>query len=176
MTQSPQSEQALENALIEQLGTLGYSFVSIPDEAALKANLKTQLEKHNQTTFSDFEFQQIMHHLDKGNVFERAKILRDKMCLSRDNGETFYLNFMEMGEWCQNEYQVTNQVTIEGSYKNRYDVTLLVNGLPLVQIELNGVDWNSKKHSTKSIVISDILSEQAMVCFSMCSSLLSAMA
>ena len=133
---SAQSEQALENALIEQLGTLGYEFVSIPDEVALKSNLKAQLEKHNQTTFSDAEFQQIMHHLDKGNVFERAKTLRDKMCLTRDNGESFYLNFMEQDEWCQNEYQVTNQVTIEGSYKNRYDVTLLVNGLPLVQIEL----------------------------------------
>jgi len=131
-----QSEQALENALIEQLGTRGYEFVSIPDEDALKSNLKAQLEKHNNTTFSDAEFQQIMHHLDKGNVFERAKILRDKMCLARDNGESFYLNFMEQQEWCQNEYQVTNQVTIEGSYKNRYDVTLLVNGLPLVQIEL----------------------------------------
>ncbi|MDQ7059256.1 MAG: type I restriction endonuclease subunit R [Ghiorsea sp.] len=135
MTQT-QSEQALENALIEQLGTLGYEFVYIPDETALKSNLKAQLEKHNNTTFSDTEFQQIMHHLDKGNVFERAKTLRDKMCLTRDNGDTSYLNFMEQDEWCQNEYQVTNQVTIEGSYKNRYDVTLLVNGLPLVQIEL----------------------------------------
>jgi len=132
----PQSEKALEEALIKQLGTLGYEYVDIPDEMALRANLKAQLEKHNQTTFSDAEFKQILHHLDKGNVFERAKTLRDKMCLTRDNGETFYLNFMEMDEWCQNEYQVTNQVTIEGSYKNRYDVTLLVNGLPLVQIEL----------------------------------------
>jgi type I restriction enzyme R subunit len=136
VNKAPQSEQALENALIEQLGTLGYEYVSIPDEDALRSNLKVQLEKHNQTTFSDTEFQQIMHHLDKGNVFERAKTLRDKMCLTRDNGESFYLNFMEQDEWCQNEYQVTNQVTIEGSYKNRYDVTLLVNGLPLVQIEL----------------------------------------
>jgi len=133
---APQSEQALEDSLIGQLGTLGYNYVPIPDEVALKANLKAQLEKHNHATFSDAEFQQILNHLDKGTVFERAKILRDKMCLTRDNGETFYLNFLEQQEWCQNEYQVTNQVTIEGSYKNRYDVTLLVNGLPLVQIEL----------------------------------------
>jgi len=135
-SKAPQSEQALENALIEQLGTLGYDYVSIPDEMALRANLKAQLEKHNKITFSDAEFKQILNHLDKGNVFERAKILRDKMCLTRDNGDSFYLNFLEQEEWCQNEYQVTNQVTIEGSYKNRYDVTLLVNGLPLLQIEL----------------------------------------
>jgi len=132
----PQSEQALEDALIEQLGTLGWNFVSIPDEEALKANLKAQLEKHHETRFSDAEFTQILNHLDRGNVFERAKTLRDKMCLTRDDGEKLYLNFMEQQEWCQNEYQVTHQVTIEGSYKNRYDVTLLVNGLPLVQIEL----------------------------------------
>ncbi|MDQ6961919.1 MAG: type I restriction endonuclease subunit R [Mariprofundaceae bacterium] len=133
---APQSEQLLENALIAQLGTLGYAFVAIPNEVALKANLKSQLEKHHKTTFSDAEFQKILHHLDKGNVFARAKTLRDQMCLSRDNGESFYLNFMTQNEWCQNEYQVTHQITIEGSYQNRYDVTLLVNGLPLVQIEL----------------------------------------
>ncbi|MDQ6954934.1 MAG: type I restriction endonuclease subunit R, partial [Mariprofundaceae bacterium] len=132
----PQSEQALEDALIEQLETLGYDYVCLPDGVAVKSNLKAQLEKHNQTTFSDTEFKQILNHLDKGNVFERAKILRDKMCLTRDNGESFYLNFLEQQEWCQNEYQVSNQITIEGSYKNRYDITLLVNGLPLVQIEL----------------------------------------
>jgi hypothetical protein len=56
-----QSEQALEGALIKQPGTLGYSDVSVPDEAALKANLKTRLEKHNETTFSDSEFQKILH-------------------------------------------------------------------------------------------------------------------
>ncbi len=132
----PQSEQALEEALMAQLGTLGWSFVAVPDEAALTRNLKAQLEKHNNTIFSDAEFRQILNHLDRGNVFERAKILRDKMCLTRDNGDSFYLNFMKTDEWCRNEYQVTHQLTIGGSYKNRYDVTLLVNGLPLVQIEL----------------------------------------
>jgi len=137
MTQAnTQSEQALEDALIEQLETLGYDYVCLPDEVAVKSNLKSQLEKHNKTTFSEAEFKQILNHLDKGNVFERAKILRDQMCLTRDDGESFYLNFLEQQEWCQNEYQVSNQITIEGSYKNRYDVTLLVNGLPLVQIEL----------------------------------------
>ncbi len=136
MSKSPQSEQALEDALIEQLETLGYDYVCLPDEVAVKSNLKSQLEKHNKTVFSEAEFKQILNHLDKGNVFECAKILRDKMCLTRDNGESFYLNFLEQQEWCQNEYQVSNQITIEGSYKNRYDITLLVNGLPLVQIEL----------------------------------------
>lgn len=131
-----QSEQALENTLVKQLKTLGYSFAKISDEAELLANLKTQLEKHNTTNFSDQEFNRIVNHLNKGSIFDRAKILRDKFNLLKDDGTNQYIEFINMEHWCQNEYQVTNQVTIEGSYKNRYDVTLLVNGLPLIQIEL----------------------------------------
>lgn len=131
-----QSEQVLEDTLVEQLGSLGYSFAQITDEAALLTNLKTQLEKHNNQAFSKNEFAKILNHLNKGNIFDRAKILRDRFQLTKDDGKSTYIEFLNMDHWCQNEYQVTNQVTIEGSYKNRYDVTLLVNGIPLVQIEL----------------------------------------
>jgi len=131
-----QSEQALEDNLVDQLQGLGYSFVPIVDEAALLANLKTQIEKHNTASFSDTEFNRILNHLNKGSIFDRAKILRDKFNLTKDDGTNQYIEFINMEHWCQNEYQVTNQVTIEGSYKNRYDVTLLINGLPLIQIEL----------------------------------------
>ncbi|MEO0845321.1 MAG: type I restriction endonuclease subunit R [Cyanobacteria bacterium J06648_1] len=131
-----QSEQELELDLIQRLKGLGYEPVQIRDSKELKANFKTQLEKHNKTQFSDLEFASILNHLDKGNVFDRAKRLRDKMELNRDDGTTFYLEFLNTEHWCQNEYQVTHQVTNQGKYKNRYDVTLLINGLPLVQIEL----------------------------------------
>ena len=131
-----QSEQELEQNLIQRLTGLGYEPVTISNAAALTANLKTQLEKHNGIKLSDPEFKSILNHLDKGNVFDRAKRLRDKMELSRDDGTTFYLEFLNTEHWCQNQYQVTNQVTQQGNYKNRYDVTLLINGLPLVQIEL----------------------------------------
>lgn len=131
-----QSEAVLEANLITQLTALGYEKVTIRDEASLLANLKTQLEKHNKTTLSDTEFDRILNHLNKGNVFEKAKILRDKFALLKDDGETTYIEFMDTEHWCQNLFQVTQQVTIEGKYKNRYDVTLLINGLPLVQIEL----------------------------------------
>ncbi len=133
---SYQSEQALEDNLVKQLQTLGYNFVKIGDEKELLANLKAQLEKHNKTTFSYTEFNKILNHLNKGSIFDRAKILRDRFNLIKDDGKNQYIEFINMEHWCQNEYQVTNQVTIEGSYKNRYDVTLLVNGLPLIQIEL----------------------------------------
>ena len=58
------------------------------------------------------------------------------MQLIRDDGSVEWIRFIDMDFWCQNEFQVTNQITIEGAYENRYDVTLLINGLPLVQIEL----------------------------------------
>lgn len=131
-----QPEQVLESNLIKQLTGLGYELVLIKDEAALIANLKRQLERHNQTTFTDKEFAKILNHLGKGNVFERAKVLRDKFVLERENGEKTYLEFMQLEHWCQNQFQVAQQTSMEGTYKNRYDVTLLINGLPLVQIEL----------------------------------------
>lgn len=133
---STQPEQVLENQLVEQLSTIGYTKVSIPDEAALLANLKAQLEKHNNITFTTKEFERVLNILSKGSVFEKAKTLREKQHIVRDNGDNLYFEFLNTEHWCQNQYQVTNQVTMEGSYKNRYDVTLLVNGLPLVQIEL----------------------------------------
>lgn len=131
-----QSEQILEDNLVKQLGTLGYEFVSIRNEADLLANLKGQLEKHNGVTLSKGEFDKVLNHLNKGNSFDRAKLLRDRFQLTRDNGENLYLEFLNLEHWCQNQYQVTQQVSMEGTYKNRYDVTLLINGLPLVQIEL----------------------------------------
>ena len=133
---STQPEQVLENQLIEQLSNIGYTKVSIPDEATLLANLKSQLEKHNNIVFTTKEFERVLNILSKGSVFEKAKTLREKQHIVRDNGDNLYFEFLNTEHWCQNQYQVTNQVTIEGSYKNRYDVTLLVNGLPLVQVEL----------------------------------------
>ncbi len=131
-----QTEAELEQKLIDRLTGLGYEAVTLRNTEDITANLKTQLEKHNGIQLSTTEFKSILNHLDKGNVFDRAKRLRDKMELSRDNGSTFYLEFLNTEHWCQNQYQVTNQVTQQGKYKNRYDVTLLINGLPLVQIEL----------------------------------------
>ncbi|MFK7100948.1 type I restriction endonuclease subunit R [Flavobacterium oreochromis] len=132
-----QSEQILELNLINQLSANGYENVVIKDENDLIVNLKKQLEKHNNKKFSDADFKQILNHLSKSNnIFEKALLLRDKFAFKNDNNELVYVEFINMDFWCQNQYQVTNQITVEGSYKNRYDVTILINGLPLVQIEL----------------------------------------
>ena len=131
-----QSEQILEETLVKQLETLGYEPVKIRNEDELVANLKRQLEIHNELTLSDKEFAKILNHLNKGNVFDRAKTLRDRFQFTRDNGESAYIEFLNLEHWCQNQYQITQQVNMKGKYKNRYDVTLLINGFPLVQIEL----------------------------------------
>lgn len=131
-----QSELVLEEQLVGQLQKLGYGLVYLKDENELISNLKSQLEKHNNIQFSDKEFERVMNILSKGSVFEKAKSMREKQHIVRDNGDNLYFEFINTEHWCQNQFQVTHQVTMEGSYKNRYDVTLLINGLPMVQIEL----------------------------------------
>ena len=131
-----QSEAVLEEQLIAQLQKLGYSFVSLKDEASILSNLKNQLEKHNKISFTKTEFERVLNILNKGSVFEKSKTLREKQHIIRDNGDNLYFEFINTDFWCQNQFQVTNQVSQEGKYKNRYDVTILINGLPLVQIEL----------------------------------------
>lgn len=134
MTKQP--EQILENILVDQLKELGYEKIVITQESDLIHNLKSQLEKHNKTTLSEAEFAQILNQLSKGNVFEKAKILRDKAQYVKDNGETGYIEFINQIHWCKNQFQVTQQITQKGKFVNRYDVTLLINGIPMVQIEL----------------------------------------
>lgn len=131
-----QSEAVLENKVIKQLRGLGYASVTIPDGDALVSNLQSQLEVFNETTFTAKEFDAILNHLAKGSVFEKAKTLRDRFQLTKEDGTWFYVRFFNAEDNSRNLFQVTNQISLEGSYKNRFDVTLLVNGLPLVQIEL----------------------------------------
>ena len=131
-----QSEAELENKLIAQLKGLNYDTIVIPTEEDLLINLKSQLEVFNTTKFTDREFDKIINHLSKGNIFAKAQTLRDRYNLTRDDDTTQYIRFFDDQNSEANLYQVTNQVTIQGKYENRYDVTLLVNGLPLVQIEL----------------------------------------
>ena len=141
---SVQSEAALENGLIDTLQKMNYEYVHIEEEKNLSANFKRQLEKHNKkkleelgrTEFTESEFEKILIYLEGGTRFEKAKKLRDLFPLELENGERLWVEFLNRTHWCQNEFQVSNQITVEGRKKCRYDVTILINGLPLVQIEL----------------------------------------
>ena len=139
-----QSEAALENGLIATLQQMNYEYVQIEEEKNLRTNFKSQLEKHNRkrleeigrTEFTEAEFEKILIYLEGGTRFEKAKKLRDLFPLELDNGERLWVEFLNRTHWCQNEFQVSHQITAEGRKKCRYDVTILINGLPLVQIEL----------------------------------------
>lgn len=139
-----QSEAALEAGLIEALQKMNYEYVQIEEETNLKSNFKKQLEIHNKKALAeigrehltDGEFEKVLIHLEGGTRFEKAKKLRDLFPLETEDGQRVWLQFLNKKNWCQNEFQVSNQITVEGRKKCRYDVTILINGLPLVQIEL----------------------------------------
>lgn len=155
---SRKSEYEVENLFIDRLESIGYTYLELNNYDDVLANFRRQLaifnkekliEKKGEAVFSDAEFDRIMIHVDNHTVYESAKILRDKYVLQLDNGETVYLDFFS-SDTDRNIYQVTHQVTMDKAhkddvvYKNRYDVTVLINGLPVVQIELKrpGVEIN----------------------------------
>lgn len=136
-----QSEAQLERQLLDELKAIGYSEIFINDEIKLFNNFRKQLYLHNQRVmqskpFSDKEFEKVLLWLEGKSVFASAKLLRDKMPLERDDNKKIDIEFLDSKAWCKNIFQITSQTTIQGVYSNRYDVTILVNGLPLVQIEL----------------------------------------
>ena len=156
-----QSEAELENLLIKQLVEEGYEEIEVGDYDALLSNFRQQLgvfnkEKLGGVPFTDKEWERLLNYMLGHSVFESAKILRDKYVLERDDGSRVYVSFIDE-DHTKNIYQVTHQTTVVGKYVNRYDVTLLCNGIPIVQIELKrrGMDLREainqimryKKHS-----------------------------
>lgn len=135
-----QSEAQLEEQLIQRLKNQDYELINIPDYDALIENFKNQFTILNKDKLSkpltDKEWERIFNEVLGKSVFQSAKILRDKICIKREDESDLYLQLLETVDISKNIFQVTHQTTVVGKYSNRYDVTLLVNGLPLVQIEL----------------------------------------
>lgn len=152
------SEYEVESKFIERLESLGYEYIELNNYSDVLENFKNKITEFNadkiisakgEAKLSDQEFNRIMIHIDNKSVYESAKVLRDKFILDLDNGKTVYLDFFSSNT-DRNIYQVSHQITMDPEhkddvdYKNRYDVTILINGLPLVQIELKrpGVEIN----------------------------------
>ena len=142
-----QSEAALEKAFIKQLQAQAYEYLPITSEAELVANLRRQLEKLNDMTFSDAEWETFFSTCIAGNndgiIEKTTRIQEDHIqILKRDDGSTKNIYLIDKQRIHNNSLQVVNQYEAVGNYANRYDVTVLVNGLPLVHIELKrrGVD------------------------------------
>lgn len=163
---SYQSEAKLEEKLMSQLVDMGYQKIIIEDEEALHSNFRKivnrrNIERLNGVELSDKEFERLLLIINGKSIFESAKILRDKHVLTRDDNTKVYIELFDIVKWCKNEFQISNQITMKGKYENRYDVTILINGLPVVQIELkrSGIDINEafnqvnryRKHSYKGL-------------------------
>ncbi len=136
-----QSEFALENDVLKQLTQMGYEQLNIHTHDEMLQNFRAIInERHiealNHQPLTDTEFDRLITDINGKSVFDSAVILRDKYVLKRDDETVVYLSFLDQNKWCQNKFQVTNQVSVKDTYKSRYDVTILINGLPLVQIEL----------------------------------------
>lgn len=136
-----QSERELENALIAQLKNQGYGFLNIKDNSELVGNLRVQLEKLNRFTFTDKEWNKFLsEYIDNPNqgIVEKTKKIQEDFIypLRREDGSLMNVFLMDKKHIHNNSLQVIHQFEVEGKYKNIYDVTLLVNGLPLVHIEL----------------------------------------
>lgn len=151
-----ESEAKLEEKLIDQLVKQGYKKVQIDTVEDLERNFREQINEHNkfrleEKPLSDKEFDRLMIKISGKGVFQSAKELRQLQDIQRDDGTIAYIELFNTREWCQNIFQVTHQTTVEGKYTNRYDVTLLINGLPLVQIELKrrGMDMKEAFNQIK---------------------------
>ncbi|WP_313125296.1 type I restriction endonuclease subunit R [Proteiniclasticum ruminis] len=139
---SYQSEAALENEFIRVLQTQGYEYLVIHDEEALVSNLRKQMELLNSYTFTDNEwkrfFTECIASSNEGIVEKTKKIQMDHVqILKRDDGSTKNIYLLDKKNIHNNRLQVINQYEeAEGTHDTRYDVTILVNGLPLVHVEL----------------------------------------
>lgn len=142
MSKEYESEAMLEEKLIKHLELLGYTRINLKNIDDVKENFRKQVNAHNKEALkgkelSDREFDRLYTMITGKGVFASSKILREKQCIERDNGEKVYIELFNTRQWCKNIYQVSNQITsITEERETRYDVTLFINGLPLIQIEL----------------------------------------
>ena len=134
----PQKESQIEQHFIRHLEGLGYVYrKDIKDRASLEQNFRNKFEALNNVRLTDGEFERLMEKIVRADVYEASKTLRDKVEVIHDDGTTRFYPLVNLQNWCKNDYEVINQLRINthSSY-HRYDVIILINGLPLVQVEL----------------------------------------
>lgn len=148
-----ESEQQLEEKLMSRFNGLGYRTISLPDETSLIAHFRELLTQQNienlhHEPLTDGEFKRVLNELvGAKSHYQIARQLRGsdmnpmgKISIQRDNDETVYLTIFDGLDATNNIYEVAHQITVAGTHENRYDVTVLINGLPIVQVELKRRD------------------------------------
>jgi type I restriction enzyme, R subunit len=140
-------ENQLEENLIEQLKGLKYTHrPDIVDRKTLEQNFKTKFEVLNRVRLSDNEFLRLREEIIQPDVFKASKLLRERQYFQREDGTPLHYTLVNNKDWCKNDFEVISQLRIntENSHQ-RYDIILLINGLPVVQIELKNVGITARK-------------------------------
>ncbi|WP_111559717.1 type I restriction endonuclease subunit R [Paracoccus sediminilitoris] len=132
------AERDLEEDLVAKLRDLKYEYrPDIRDRASLEANFRRKFEQLNRVTLTDGEFQRLLDEIVTSDVFTAARTLRERNNFTRDDGTPLNYTLVNIRDWCKNSFEVVNQLRINtDNSHHRYDVVLLINGVPVVQIEL----------------------------------------
>ena len=134
-------ERDLEDALIAKLGDLKYEHRSdIRDRALLEANFREKFEALNRVKLTDGEFKRLLDKIVTSDVYEASRSLHNREAVMRDDGTPLNYTLVNIKNWCNNAFEVVNQLRVNtANSHHRYDVILLINGLPVVQIELKSL-------------------------------------
>ena len=134
----PTPERQLEEQLIEKLRGLKYEYRSdIRDRATVEKNFREKFEALNRVRLTEGEFRRLLDEIITPDVFAAARILRERNSFTRDDGTPLNYTLVNIKDWCKNSFEVINQLRINtDNSHHRYDVLLLINGVPVVQIEL----------------------------------------
>lgn len=141
------TEQEIENGLIAKLKDLKYSYrADIVNRFMLEKNFREKFEELNRVHLTDSEFARLLGEIVTPDVFAAAKVLRSINAFSRDDGTPLNYMLVNLKDWCKNHFEVINQLSINtDNSHHRYDVILLINGVPVVQIELKGLGINPRR-------------------------------
>lgn len=141
------SEQQLENALIRKLTGLKYEHrADIRDRASLERNFREKFQAVNHVSLTDAEFRRLHDEIVTPDVFTAAFTLRNRNAFTRDDGTPLNYTLVHLNDWCKNTFEVVSQLRINTDYSHhRYDVILLINGIPVVQIELKTLGINPRR-------------------------------
>ena len=140
-------ESQIEESLIAKLKDLKYTYSdTIRDRASLELNFKTKFEALNRVRLSESEFLRLREEIINPDVFAASKLLRQRNYFQREDGTPLHYTLVNIKDWCKNDFEVISQLRINTENSNhRYDIILLINGLPVVQIELKALDISPRK-------------------------------
>ncbi|MCL2657839.1 MAG: type I restriction endonuclease, partial [Betaproteobacteria bacterium] len=133
--------------MLSKLVDLKYTYrPDIRDRAALEANFREKFQALNRVTLTDDEFQRLLAEIVSPDVFTAAQTLRNRNAFTRDDGTPLNYTLVNLQDWCKNTFEVVNQLRINTDYSHhRYDVILLINGVPAAQIELKTLGINPRR-------------------------------